>query len=199
MAESDPPHPLKGADLDKCYDVMMAERTALITAKRETEDELIRTLIKLSSASLLLIPGLLFAKDATIASMMNEWLRVGAMLFVFSLLTAMLEQFLSSKAYDRQIKISVDYYQQKSTVTSDEKFSNWLRLSQTFAFAFFAAGVFSSGMGIWKIGEPVTMSDKSTPSPPPRPSPPPPQPSYPGYKDGGRSVPPSAPPPPPKR
>jgi hypothetical protein len=174
---------------------MMAERTALITAKRETEDELVRTLIKLSSASLLLIPGLLFAKEGNTEFIVNGWLELGAIAFVLCLLCAMLEQFLSSKAYDRQIKISMDFYQKRSEKTSDEVFSACVRWTQSIAFLLFAIGIVTSAIGIRKVGESAIMSDKSSP-PPPRPTPPP-SPSHPGHKDGGRSVPPSAPPPPP--
>jgi hypothetical protein len=172
---------------------MMAERTALITAKRETEDELVRTIIKLSSASLLLLPSLLFLQKDNIIIYLNIWLIIGAISFTACLLCAMLEQFLSSKAYDRQIRISMSYYRRLSTITSDEIFSACVRWTQTIAFGLFAFGIIASAIGVYKHGTGVIMSNKPSPPPPP---PPPPAPSYPGYKDGGRSVPPAAPPPP---
>lgn len=199
MAESDPPHPLDGTDRDQCYDVMMAERTALITAKRETEDELVRTIIKLSSASLLLLPGLLLTAGGQASSVINGWLTGGAIAFALSLLAAMLEQFLSSKAYDRQIRISMDFYQRKSTVTSDKKFSGYVRASQATAFALFVFGIIGSAIGLSAAREEIRMAQEPRPPQPPRPAP---EPTHiPDHKTDvpGRSVPPEAPPPPPRR
>ena len=39
-------HPLDPCDPDQCYQTMMSERTALITARRESEDNLIKTVIQ---------------------------------------------------------------------------------------------------------------------------------------------------------
>jgi preprotein translocase subunit Sss1 len=199
MAESDPPHPLDGTDPDRCYDVMMAERTALITAKRETEDELVRTIIKLSSASLLLLPGLLLTAGGHASSVINGWLTAGAIAFALSLLAAMLEQFLSSKAYDRQIRISIDFYQRKSTLTSDRTFSGYVRAAQVTAFALFVIGIIGSAIGLSTAREEIRMAQEPRPPQPSRPSP---EPTHiPDHKTDvpGRSVPPEAPPIPPRR
>jgi hypothetical protein len=51
-------HPLDNSDPDQCYAVMMSERTTLITAKRESEDNLIKTVVQLSSAMIVLAAGL---------------------------------------------------------------------------------------------------------------------------------------------
>ena len=92
-------HPLDDADPDKCYDAVIAERNLLITAKRTAEDELVKSIVKLSAAALLLIPGFLIGKKVWLAWSLEVILIViGIVSLMLSMLMGMLEQFLSSVA-----------------------------------------------------------------------------------------------------
>ena len=51
------PHPLDDCDENECYKTMMAERTVLIAAQRDAQDNLIKTIIQLSSALIALMAG----------------------------------------------------------------------------------------------------------------------------------------------
>lgn len=151
-------HPLDGADEEKCYDIMMAERTALHTAKRASEDELIRTIVKLSSASLLLIPGLVLTRGSEAIRSVSVLLEIGAFSFAVALVAAMAEQYVSSLAYERQIKISQRFYQRVSLETEDVKLNRGVRIIQTTAFALFIVGVLVSAVGVFQLGGKVAMA-----------------------------------------
>lgn len=192
------PHPLDGRDDRECYDVMMAERNALVAAKRETEDELVKGIIKLSSGALLLVPGIAVSSEIRIDPHLAVALvLLGLFFFAGALLAGVVEQRLSSVAYDKQIEVTVSYYQKKTIETHDEKSSRHVKIALVTTFVLFCSAVTISAAGLCYTAWSRQMSDKPS-SPPPRPTPPP-SPSHPGYKDGGRSVPPSAPPPPPPK
>jgi hypothetical protein len=175
---------------------MISERTSLLTAKRETEDELVRTIIKLSSAALLLIPGILVTSGI---SLPRGWsiilLSGGAAFFVASLIAAMLEQFLSSRAYEKQVAVSQAYFQQLSVITHDEESARQVRLAQLTAFGLFIAGVVASAFGLALAAIGLSMAQQPRPQPRPEPV------HIPDHKTDqpGRSVPPPAPPPPPPK
>ena len=92
------PHPLADVDPWVRFDQHIQERNRLISCKRETEDGYIKTVIQLSSAILLLVPGLLNASNKTgIAGIQTSTL-VGLLFIALSLTAAISEQFLSSVA-----------------------------------------------------------------------------------------------------
>jgi hypothetical protein len=178
---------------------MMQERSKLISVKQETEDELVRTIIKLASGGALLIPGIITASSTRIPQgPAFVCIAVGSCFFIIALLAALAEQYLSSIAYDRQIETIVSYYQRQSALVSHEDSANKVRRTQQIAFALFITAVFVSSVGFFMASREISMSEKiPTPPPPPRPQPG----RDPGHKVDvpGRSVPPPAPPPPPKK
>jgi hypothetical protein len=50
-------HPLAGLDPHACYQTMMTERTSLITARRESEDDLVKTIVQISTSLIALTAG----------------------------------------------------------------------------------------------------------------------------------------------
>jgi hypothetical protein len=191
-------HPLDKADPEKCYDAMIAERNLLITAKRSAEDELVKSIVKLSSAALLLIPGFVIGSKLPLDTFWSALLMgVGIVFLLAAMMTGMLEQFLSSVAYDKQIEIITRYYDRLGKETFDPKSASRVRYAQVGTFTFFALAVLSLSAGLSTIAWRGTVSQRPSPSPP-RPSEPV---HVPDHKTDvpGRSVPPPAPPPPPRR
>src|SRR5688500_1822669 len=58
-------HPLDGKDEWECYDQHISERNKLIEAKRNAEDNFVKTVIQLSSAIALLVPSFLISQSDT--------------------------------------------------------------------------------------------------------------------------------------
>ncbi len=187
-------HPLDGADADRCYDVLMSERNALLTAKRSAEDETIKGVIRFSQAALLLIPGAVLTLNVHLPHKQMVLLAIGIILFVCAVLSSFAEQLLSSRAYDKQIKVVTAYYQKRSAEVDHPKSANRVRWAIRASFTFFfLALAFSTTSLSWFALEASVANKPTRPSPTPsRPSP-----GGPIHKDGGRSVPPAAPPPPP--
>jgi hypothetical protein len=195
-------HPLDGADEDKCYDVLLTERNSLLTAKRASEDDAIKGIIKFSSAALLLVPGAIVAWKIPISGTAIYMLGTGFVLFVLSVIMAFAEQFLSSVAYDKQLNVVTEYYSKRSHEVSHPLSAKRVRLALLGSFFLFSSALLMSSLGLGMLAEDQVMAQKptSTPTPPPRPSPGRPEPAHvPGHKDGGRSIPPQAPPPPPSK
>jgi len=184
-------HPLEGLDPKDCYDAMMAERSALITAKRSSEDDLIKSLIQLSSAALLIIPGALLTSQIKLSNISNVFLALGSLSFVMTLVAALAEQRFSSWAYDEQVKVIKEYYDRKSLITEHVKSAKWVKRASITAFILFVSGLILSVIGLAISGMGNTMSQEPRPRPEPV--------HIPDHKTDvpTRSVPPSAPPPPP--
>ena len=140
----DPPpsdaHPLDGIDPWECYDQLISERNKLISAKREAEDGFVKTIVQLSSAIILAVPGFLaFNKVKPYAP--SPLLLVGLALIGLSLISALCEQYLSSHAYDRQIAKTDAYYTKASNDISPPTVSKFVRVALTVAFVGFVTGV----------------------------------------------------------
>jgi len=140
MDDATPPHPLEGRDAWECYDQHISERNKLISAKREAEDGFIKTIIQLSTAIVLAVPGIFaFNKDEI---RQPSFLLIAGVLFVgIALISAIAEQFLSSIAYQKQIEKTDDYYTKKSADTSPPAVSKYVRICLVSSFICFLAGI----------------------------------------------------------
>lgn len=65
VSDSMTSHPLDDCDPAECYQTMMSERTELIKARREAEDNLVKTIIQLSSGLVVLLAG--FSVQSTVS------------------------------------------------------------------------------------------------------------------------------------
>jgi hypothetical protein len=189
-------HPLDGSDEDKCYDVLLTERNNLLAAKRTAEDEAIKGIVKAASAILLLVPGALITWKVPISSNQLQLLSIGTGLLLLSLIAAFSEQLLSSWAYNRQIATVTAYYQRTSRIVAHKLSGRMVMVALLLSYAAFTVGLSTTSLALFSVAKDQVMAQKPTPPTPPRP--PSPQ-QTPGYKDGGRSIPPAAPPPPPAK
>ena len=130
-------HPLDDSDPDQCYKVMMAERTVLITARREAEDNLIKTIIQLSVALIVLMAGFITQADVSISEHTRILFGATIILFGLAIIMGLSEQWLSSKAYEQQQQLVEDFYNRKIAEFSPIRISNYVRATQTFALALF--------------------------------------------------------------
>jgi len=142
-------HPISHVDPDKCYEWMRSECAALDLARQGREDGLIATVTQISSAALLAIPGLLLGSERAFPRMAEApLLFAGLLLFVIALGLAMLEQFLSGKAYRKQVTIVQKYYLQESEERYDTSFVAWVRRTRNGACLSFAFAVLVSATGL---------------------------------------------------
>jgi MFS family permease len=125
---------------------MMSERTALITARRESEDNLIKTIIQLSAALLALLAG--FISQAKIRPSALSLSLFGAALFALAIaiVTGLLEQRFSSQAYLEQQKLVEDYFQKKISTFDDPPANKLVRKAQAGAFVSFLVALICLGI-----------------------------------------------------
>jgi len=127
----------------------MSERNLLVTAKADRENELVRTLIQLSSAGLLLIPAVVTSQEVDIPRFGQAILfYLGLISISMALILAVVEQHLSSMAYERQMQIVFDYYTKVSDLDHDKNWVAAVRWSRTFSLVFFSAGVILTAIGM---------------------------------------------------
>ena len=174
---------------------MCDERKALVQAKREEEQSLIKHLITLSSGSIVLLAGIVFSKDASFVNFNNKILFYsGTFSIILSLLLCLCEQKLSAEAYDMQIKINEKFYM-KQDLHKSNVISTYVRLCITLSLGLFFYGIVASSTFLVLNSGPKEPAMSNNDPRPPAPSPP----REPVRKGDvpGRSVPPSPPPPPP--
>lgn len=135
-------HPLDGVDEWECYDQLIAERNRLISAKRESEDGFIKTIIQLSSAILLLVPSLVTANSSRFEFGSYSTLIIGLGTIAMALLLSLSEQFSSSLAYQQQIKKTDEYYTKKSTDIDEPSITKIVRALLLLSFISFLIGIF---------------------------------------------------------
>ncbi|MFA7596296.1 MAG: hypothetical protein WCY92_08060 [Novosphingobium sp.] len=133
-------HPLDGKDEWECYDQHIAERNRLIEGKRNSEDNFIKTVIQLSSAIALLVPGFLYSQER-MSSQPSNLIILGLSLIFLSLLAGLSEQFLSSLAYSKQIQKTDEYYKKKTSDVSPPALSKIVSICLFSTFATFLGGV----------------------------------------------------------
>jgi hypothetical protein len=146
MAHSGAPHPLDDCDPDACYQTMMSERTSLITARRESEDNLIKTVIQLAAALLALLAG--FISQAQIAVSQCALVLFGTALasLMISIVAGLCEQRFSSNAYLQQQKLVEDYFQKKISDFAEPAANDAVRKAQATAFITFVAALLCLGL-----------------------------------------------------
>lgn len=159
------PHPLDGCDDYECYKTMMAERTVLIAAQRDAQDNLIKTVIQLSSALIALMAG--FITQAKIYP-------TGIALVIFSaslsslgiaIVCGLTENFFSSRAYNEQQKMLEDYYGKYIGEFVDAKSNKSVRRAQLGAFSFFVIALLClAAFGILEAKGKSDVKRSTTPS-----------------------------------
>lgn len=149
MAEADPPpHPLAQVEPGQRHELLMAERGLLVAAKADRENELVRTIIQVSSAALFLVPAIITTKDVSIPRLSDAVLLYsGLTLIGASILLSVAEQHLSSNAYARQIDIVFDYYTLKNDYDCHEGSLRWVRWSRISALGSFSLGIILAAIG----------------------------------------------------
>jgi hypothetical protein len=146
-----PPHPLDDCDPTDCYQTMMSERTALITARREAEDNLIKTVIQLAAALLALLAG--FISQAKFELDLPSLILFGLALtlLALSIIAGLVEQRYSSEAYLDQQKLVEDYFQKKISSFEEPSANKKVRTAQFVAFVSFVGALIC--LGIFAITE----------------------------------------------
>jgi hypothetical protein len=116
------PHPLEGIDEDKVHEWYRADRAAVLEARQAREDSLITTIIQVSSAALLLVPGVLLSTAPAMPTVSNnKALYLGILAFGVALLTALSEQYFSARAYSKQLEVIDRYYFKESEERVDRR------------------------------------------------------------------------------
>src|SRR3954451_11962556 len=133
-------HPLDGKDEWECYDQHIAERNKLIEGKRNAEDSFVKTVIQLSSAIALLVPGFIVSHPER-HSMPSRLLMAGLLLIFLALIGGLSEQFMSSVAYSKQIEKTDDYYAKKTSDVLPPAMSKAVAVALFGTFLFFVSGV----------------------------------------------------------
>ena len=147
------PHPLDDCDENECYKVMMAERTALITARQDLENSLVRTIIQMASALVVLMAGFVTQKDLVIDGAGKILFSLSLAVLVISITAGLAEHWFASKAYLSQQKMLEDYYGKKISNFSDPKENLYVARCQMISFfSFTAAIVLLSVLAIVQIG-----------------------------------------------
>lgn len=146
MTESAPPHPLDGCDPTECYQTMMAERTALITARRESEDNLIKTVIQLSAALLALLAGFISQAKITLSLLTLTLFACALAALAVAIIAGLWEQRFASKAYLDQQKLVEDYFQKNIAEFEEPPANKSVRRAQTTAFITFVSALLCLGI-----------------------------------------------------
>ena len=189
-------HPLDGVDEWERHDQHLSERNTLICSKREAEDGFVKTIIQLSTAIVLAVPGLM-ALNRDIILKSYFLLVAGIFLVSLALVSALCEQFLSSVAYEKQIEKTDAYYTKKSTDTSAPQASRFVKYCLLTSFVTFLTGILLISTALLTSPWRETMAQGPTQTPRPTPSPGPNHQPRPHTDSPGKSVPPTPAPTPP--
>lgn len=140
MESKSPAHPLDGKEEWECYDQHISERNRLIEGKRSAEEQFVKTVIQLSSAIALLVPGFLTASSE--GPRVPSCSLVAGLVFIFLSLTfGLIEQYISSVAYSRQIEKTDAYYLRKISDVSPPAFSKIVSTCLLLCFICFLMGI----------------------------------------------------------
>ena len=147
------PHPLEGCDEKECYDTMMSERTELIKARREAEDNLVKTVIQLSSALMVLLAGYAVGEDSSLEGMLYWLFFAATILLSVSVVSGLGEHRYSSKAYEAQQELVEKFYTKKISCFEEPKANKLVRALQKLQFFAFAVSLVLVGLiAVLKIG-----------------------------------------------
>lgn len=116
-------HPLAECDDEALYKAMMSERTELIKARRESEDNLVKTIIQLSSALLVVLAGFAVNTDHTFSSFKYYGFSITFIFLIMSIAAGLFEHLASSKAYLDQQR-SVEFFYTKKIREFSEPVAN---------------------------------------------------------------------------
>lgn len=164
-------HPLDGCDESECYQTMMAERNELIKARRETEDNFVKTIVQLAAALLVLLTGYVVDRKITVEGWVF-WATAGALVsLVLSVAFGLFEQYFSSKAYLAQQAMVEAYYQKEISTFTEPPANRYVRRTQISAFiCFLITLTLLSAVAVQQIGKdrgeqlPSTSSSSSAAS-----------------------------------
>ena len=152
MVEPGNPHPLDSIEPLKTYEWYLAERATLVAARQGREDSFLATIIQISSAALLLIPGLFFTADARLPPLLEaKLLYLGILCFALALFAALTEQILSAKAYNKQLEVIERYYFEKAAETYDPVSANRVIWAIRLAMGFFCFAILLSSLGLAQL------------------------------------------------
>ena len=160
-------HPLDDCDPTECYQTMMSERTELIKARREAEDNLVKTIIQLSSALVVLLAGFAVQSKVDLVGL-PYWLFVLATICsAVAIAAGLAEHFYSSKAYLAQQKLVEDYFSKRISSFSEPKENAQVRKAQLAAFASFLVslgllGIIAISKAGVSYGQPAASTSASS-------------------------------------
>ena len=134
-------HPLEGCDPDDCYKTMMEERRALDTARRESEDNVVKNVIQIAAALIVVIAGFITQQSFALSKLETNILTASLAAFTISIICGLAEQFLTGRAYSQQL-VAMEAYYQRQTTTYDQPAANrYVRLSQLATIAMFVVAI----------------------------------------------------------
>jgi hypothetical protein len=145
-------HPFEHVDPAQLYEWMRQDCAAIVSARQSREDGIVQTIIQISSAALIAIPGFLLTSDLSTPSLIDGWsLYFGIILFVCALITSMLEQHFSAKAYKIHEKVIQNFYLLKNTNNSDKKPVQLVHRLRIISCIFFSSAVLNSMFGLGSL------------------------------------------------
>lgn len=157
------PHPLDGCDSAECYQIMMTERTELIKARRETEDNLIKTIIQLSSALIVLMSGFIVQSKINLSQRTLLEFSLVILFMMLSIIFGLTEQFSSSRAYLAQQILVEQYYTKKISVFREPSVNTVVRCAQAAAFFFFVLALIILGVfAVTQAGAKTDVEQQTT-------------------------------------
>ena len=132
---------------------MLAECASANAQRQARQDGLVATIIQISSAALLAVPGLLLASDAKIPSFVeNPSLHGGLWAFGAAFITAMGEQYFSGVAYEKHVSVLHKYYTCQSDKTEDKQSRRRVRIARRCCYVLFTTAMILSTIGLLRIG-----------------------------------------------
>lgn len=116
-------HPLDACDPTDMYRWYTDARQKLVDSKKQTEENLIADIVKISAASLLVIPAgtAIFVKDSAL-EVQQLWIIVGIFLLTFSLVLAVTSRLMSANAYAKTEQSLKEFYEKRSAEVTMPKF-----------------------------------------------------------------------------
>jgi hypothetical protein len=142
---------------------MLRESASLHLARQQREDALVSTVTTISSAALVAIPGLFLTKGISFPNLISGGvLYFGFLCFGLSLFLAFLEQFLSAKAYQKQIEITQAYYRLESEEQEDKVAVKRLSFIRNLCLIVFFVAIIFTAIGLSQIGSSLDGKSATT-------------------------------------
>ena len=143
---------------------MMSERTALITARREAEDNLVKTVIQLAAALLALLAGFVSQAKLDLSFLDVALFGIVLVALAVSIIAGLWEQRFSSQAYLEQQKLVEDYFQRRIAEFDEPSANKSVRRAQAVAFASFVAALLCLGsFAFVQVRDNYVKAERSTP------------------------------------